>query len=310
MEELNDLALFAQVVEHGGFAACERATGITRSRLSRRVAALEKALGARLLQRSSRGFAVTELGRRVHEHARAMLEQAECARNVALEHTRAPRGRVRVSCPVALAQAQLAELLPAFLSGHPEVRLHLLVSNRRFDPVADGVDVALRVRSRVDEDPGLIVRTFGRIRELLVASPGYLASHGIPAAPADLFAHAILSMQDEPGPQRWELRGDGDEIARVEFEPRVAAKDFPLLLRMALAGLGIALLPEPVCREQLARGDLVRVLPGWELPLGVCHAVYASRRGLLPAIRAFLDHLDRHLPGLLERGAQPSKPSA
>jgi DNA-binding transcriptional LysR family regulator len=312
MDDLNDLALFALVVEHAGFAAVERVSGIPKSRLSRRVAALEDALGVRLLQRSTRRFAVTEIGQQVYRHARVMREEAEAARLVVAEHTGEPSGLLRVSCPVAIAQVQLAAVLPAFLARYPKVRMQLMVSNRRVDLIDEGIDVAIRVRHRIDEDPGLIVRTFGSIRELLVASPGYLGLHGAPEHPAELAGQCILSMLDEPGLQRWELFDADGRPARVEFEPRMAVKDFPLLKRLALDGLGIALLPETVCAEALQRGHLRQVLPGWDLPLGICHATFASRRGMLPALRALIDHLAAEFPRLLSSAApsvQSSKPS-
>lgn len=308
MDDLNDLALFALVVEHAGFAAVERETGIPKSRLSRRVAALEASLGVRLLQRSTRRFAVTDVGQQVYRHARAMREEAEAARLVVAELSGEPSGLLKVSCPVALAQVQLAEVLPAFLARYPKVRMQLMVSNRRVDVIDEGIDVALRVRNRIDEDPGLIVRQFGAIRELLVASPGYLGLHGAPQHPAELAGHSILSMIDDPGSQRWELHDRDCKVARVEFEPRVAAKDFPTLRQLAMNGLGVALLPETVCRDLLERGHLQRVLPDWDLPLGICHAVFASRRGMLPALRAFIDHLATELPRTLPEVDQPSKP--
>lgn len=308
MDDLNDLALFALVVEHAGFAAVERVTGIPKSRLSRRVAALEASLGVRLLQRSTRRFAVTEVGQQVYRHARAMREEAEAARRAVAEHTGEPGGLLKVSCPVAIAQVQLAAVLPAFLARYPKVRMQLQVSNRRVEIIDEGIDVAIRVRGRLDQDPGLIVRPFGAIRELLVASPGYLGLHGEPEHPEQLAGHSILSMFDEPGPQRWALQDASQKLTRIEFEPRIAAKDFPLLRQLALNGLGIALLPETVCRDLLDAGHLQRVLPGWDLPLGICHAVFASRRGMLPALRAFIDHLASELPGVLP--AVPPQPGS
>ncbi len=309
LDDLNDLALFALVVEHAGFAAVERVSGIPKSRLSRRVAALEESLGVRLLQRSTRSFAVTDIGQQVYRHARAMREEAEAARLAVAELSGEPSGLLKVSCPVALAQVQLAEVLPAFLARYPKVRMQLMVSNRRVDLIDEGIDVALRVRNRIDEDPGLIVRQFGAIRELLVASPGYLGLHGQPTHPSELSQHSILSMNDEPGLQRWELRDRDGQSARVEFEPRVTAKDFPMLRQLALNGLGVALLPETMCQGMLDGRHLQRVLPDWDLPLGICHAVFASRRGMLPALRAFIDHLAGEIPRTLPAAGQPSKPS-
>ncbi|MBD8524344.1 LysR substrate-binding domain-containing protein [Pseudomarimonas arenosa] len=306
MEDLNDFALFALVVDQQGFAAAERASGIPKSRLSRRVAALEELLGVRLLQRSTRRFAVTDVGQTVYRHARVIREEAEAARQVVDQLSGEPRGMLRISCPVSLAQQQLPQILPEFLRAHPKVRLQMLVSNRRFDVIDEGIDLAFRVRHRVDEDPGLIVKTYGHSRELLVASPRYFAENGEPSHPDQLPHHQVLSLIDDPGSQRWELQNAAGEKVKVELQPRVTAKDFPLLRRLALDGLGICLLPDTVCSDLLAAGYLQRVLPGWDLPQGVCHIVFASRRGMLPALRALIDHLDQHLPPLLSPDAAPA----
>lgn len=300
MDDLNDLAFFALVVEHGGFAAAERASGVPKSRLSRRIAELERGLGARLLQRSTRRFAVTDVGRQVFEHAQAMRGEALAAREAVMQLSAEPRGLVKLSCPVALAQQQLAQILPDFLHRHPLVRVQVLVTNRRIDVIGEGIDIALRVRNTLSDDGELVLRRFGESRSLLVASPAYLERHGRPVAPAELAAHAMLSLSDEAGRQRWELFDDAGATARVEFEPRIAASDFPLLRALAVNGIGIALLPEFIAGQPLHEGALERVLPGWELPLGICHAVFPSRRGLLPAVRVLIDFLAERLPPLLE----------
>jgi len=300
MHDLNDLQFFALVVEQGGFSKAERSTGIPKSRLSRRISALEDALGARLLQRSTRRFAVTDLGQSVYRHARAMLDEAQAAREVVERQSAVPRGLVRVSAPVAIAQQQLARLLPEFLERYPEVRVQLHVSNRRVDLINEGIDVALRVRTRLADDGSLILRSFAQVNEYLVASPRYLDRHGRPRLPSDIALHACLSMSEEPGQQRWELHGPAGAVERVEFEPRLMAHDFPLLREVAAAGHGIALLPETVCSDLLCAGQLERVLPDWSLPQGIFHAVFPSRSGLLPAIRVSIDFLAERLPQLID----------
>ena len=300
MQDLNDLYYFAMVVEHGGFAAAERALGIPKSRLSRRISQLEGEMGVRLLQRSTRRFAVTDVGMSVYRHAQTMLAEAQAAREVVDRLSAEPRGLVRVSVPVSLAQQQLPRLLPRFLEQYPQVRLQLHVGNRRVDLINEGFDVALRVRSRLDDDGSLVMRSFGQVRELLVASPGYLDRAGRPADPADLAAHVTLSSHEDEAHQRWELHGPDGQVRRVDLQPRLAGFDFPLLQSMAKDGFGITMLPETVCADAVHRGELEVVLPQWSLPQGACHAVFASRRGLLPAVRVFIDFLADHLPQQLE----------
>ncbi|WP_028917680.1 LysR substrate-binding domain-containing protein [Pseudoxanthomonas sp. J35] len=301
MQDLNDLYYFAMVVEHGGFAAAERALGIPKSRLSRRISQLETDMGVRLLQRSTRRFAVTDVGMSVYRHAQTMLTEAQAAREVVDRLSAEPRGVVRVSVPVSIAQQQLPKLLPKFLDQYPKVRLQLHVSNRRVDLINEGFDVALRVRTRLDDDGSLVMRSFGQIQELMVASPKYLDRAGRPKDPTDLAAHLTLSMHEDEAHQRWELHGPNGEVRRVDnLQPRVACFDFPLLLAMVKDGYGITMLPETVCAEAVRNGELEVVLPEWSLPQGICHAVFASRRGLLPAVRVFIDFLAEHLPQQIE----------
>ena len=300
MQDLNDLYYFAMVVEHGGFAAAERALGIPKSRLSRRISQLETDLGVRLLQRSTRRFAVTDVGMSVYRHAQTMLTEAQAAREVVDRLSAEPRGVVRVSVPVALAQQQLPKLLPRFLDQYPKVRLQLHIGNRRVDLINEGFDVALRVRSRLDDDGSLVMRSFGQIQELLVASPKYLDRAGRPKDPSELASHLTLSINEDEAHQRWELHGPDGQVRRVELQPRVAGFDFPLLQSMVKDGFGITMLPETVCAEAVRKGELEVVLPEWSLPQGICHAVFASRRGLLPAVRVFIDFLAEHLPQQIE----------
>lgn len=300
MQDLNDLYYFAMVVEHAGFASAERALGIPKSRLSRRISQLETDLGVRLLQRSTRRFAVTEVGNSVYRHAQTMLAEAQAAREVVDRLSAEPRGLIRVSVPVGLAQMHIPQLLPEFLARHPQVRVHLHVSNRRVDVINEGVDVALRVRARLDDDGSLVMRSFGQIQELLVASPGYLKRMGRPATPESLAEHVTLSISEDEARQRWELHGPDGEVRRVELHPRVMGFDFPMLMSLAKQGVGITLLPETVCADAVRRGELEVVLPQWRLPQGIFHAVFASRRGMLPAVRVFIDYLAEKAPGLVE----------
>ena len=299
MQPLEGFYYFTQVVDHGGFARAARALGIPKSRLSRHVMALEAQLNVRLLNRSTRRFAVTEVGHEVYRHATAMLAEADAALE-AVEFARAePRGTIRASCPVALAQSALAPMLPDFLEKYPAVRLHLHVSNRRVDVVREGLDVALRVRTQPSGEDGLVMRAFGRSNQFLVASPGYLARSGAPGSPQELRERATLDYGGEPDPGPWELVGANGESVRAEHTPRVLCHDFIVLRAAALAGLGIAQLPESVVREDLHSGALARVLPEWKTPEGIVHAVFPSRRGLLPAVRVFIDFLAERLPAAL-----------
>lgn len=298
--DLNDLQFFAIVVEHGGYAAAERALGIPKSRLSRRVSQLEADLGVRLLQRSTRKFAVTDVGQSVYRHAQSMMAQAQAARDAVNQVSSEPRGLLRVSTPVSVAQDMLAQLLPDFLAAYEHVRIQLHVSNRRVDLIPEGFDIALRVRTQLDADGELVLRRFGEVNELLVASPAYLQRRGRPMLPADLAGHATLSMSEDEARQRWTLHGPGAAVEKVELRPILMTHDFPMLMAAARAGMGIALLPESSCADSVRRGELEVVVPDWHLPQGICHAVFPSRRGLLPAVRVFIDFLAERLPPVID----------
>lgn len=300
---LDALYYYAKVVEHGGFAAAGRALDIPKSRLSRHVDALERRLGVRLLQRSTRRFVVTDLGRELYGHAQAMLAQAEAAFEVAESASARPRGLLRVACPVAVASTMLAPVLPRFLAAHPEVRLALEVDNRRVDVLGEGFDVALRVRSVPSGEDGLVMRRFADLHEVLVASPAWLDGAGRPAHPRDLAAHPTLSFVPAPERQVWQLRHAGGEEAEVAHRPRLRCHQFDVVLAAAQAGLGVALLPQSVVGDDLASGRLERVLPDWGLPQGVFHAVFPHRHGLLPAVRAFIDFLVETMPAAAQSQA-------
>jgi DNA-binding transcriptional LysR family regulator len=296
LHDLNDLRFFAAVVEHRGFSAAGRALGTPKSRLSKRVAQLEERLGVRLLQRTTRRFAVTDIGERFYAHCRAALEEAQAAQDVVDELRAEPRGTVRASCPVSLAQTIVAHVLPDFLARHPKVQVRLLATNRRIDVIGEGFDLAVRVRSRLDTDATLVLRSFGQSRVLLVASPAFLDAHGRPAQPSDLERLPLLSMLEHDGAQIVELAGADGAKANVEMPARVVCGEFAVLLETARRGLGVATLPEFVCAPLILRGELEVVLPAWSMPQGTMHFVYPSRRGQLPGVRAFVEFLAEHLP--------------
>lgn len=290
MQDLNDLHYFARVVETGGFSAAGRLLGVPKSRLSRRVAELEARLGARLLQRSTRKLMLTDLGERFYQHCRAMLQEAEAAEDTVAALTELPRGRLRVSCPVALAQGELAHFIPEFLAQYPQVRLEMLLTGRRVDLLEEAVDVALRVRSSDDEDPSLVVRKLRPAESILVAAPALVAGRDV-ASPDDLLQLPILGAIEADRRVHWRLHGPGGTIREIAQEPRLAADDFVLRKAAALKGLGVTSMPSVLVSAETTSGTLVRVLPDWQFSGGSLQAVYAHRRGLLPAMRAFIDFM-------------------
>lgn len=303
MQQLEDLAYFALVVEHGGFAAAERSTGIPKSRLSRRLAALEARLGVRLIQRSTRRFAVTDIGRQVLQHARAMLAEADAAQMLVDEQTGAPRGTIRLACPPALLDAAVGSMLADFLNAWPQVQLRVQASNRNIDVWHDDVDLAIRVRA-----PGAvlpqeeIVRPLALSPHLLVVAPQLLAAAFPPHVPADLHALPTLGLGNSPEEQRWDLHGPEGASAVHHHQPRLIVDDVGTLRAAAIAGVGCAVLPRLLAHDALDAGALQEVLPGWAPAPGLIQAVHASRVGVRPAVRHLLDALVHGFAGLVAEG--------
>ena len=295
LSDLDDFYCFALVVEHGGFSAAERATDIPKSKLSRRVYNLEEHLGVRLIQRSSRHFAVTEIGMNIYRHAQVMMNAAQAAHDLVDHLSTQPRGVIKVSLPVSIAQNEIAKILPQFLKTYPEIRIQLIVSNRRVDIINEGIDVALRVRSNLDDDRSLILRKFEKIEQHLFASQAYLNEFGDLKQPEDLSQHQILSMADEHLDQHIVVHDENNHQKKIKVNPIVMGSDLMMLAQLARQNCGIALLPDTIVQDYVQSGELVRVLPNWKAPHGILHAVYPSRRGLLPAVRVFIDYLVAHL---------------
>jgi DNA-binding transcriptional LysR family regulator len=287
MRDFNDLQFFAAVVAHHGFSAAARALGLPKSRVSRRVALLEERLGVRLLDRSTRGLGLTQIGQQVFEHARAAVIEAEAAEEAALRVQTEPSGLVRLSCPLGL-QGAIADPLPGFLAAHPRLRLQCIATNRRVDLIHDGVDVAIRVRERLDTDADLQVKQIGISRRILVASRDLLTKTGVPMSPSDLAGFPVLQQEEQSG-GIWHLTAENGETSSVPVEPRLASGSYDILIAAARQGVGITLLPARYCQDALATGALVRVLPEWSGTEGILHLVFASRRGMLPSVRAVID---------------------
>jgi DNA-binding transcriptional LysR family regulator len=296
MQDLNDLYFFASVVEHGGFSAAGRSLGVPKSRLSKRIAQLEDRLGVRLLQRTTRRFVVTEVGERFYGHCRAVLEEARAAQEAVDELRAEPRGIVRLSCPISIAQTVLAYILPEFMEKYPKLQVRVLSNNRRVDLIGEGYDLAIRVRTKLDTDSNMIIRSIGQERVLPVASPSLLKVHGYPKRPEDLSRIPALSMQEHEGTQVWELSDAHGERVNVEVQARLITGDFAVLLEAARAGVGVALLPESVCAPAITRGELEILLTEWSAPQGILHFIYPSRRGMMPGVRALVDFLAERLP--------------
>ena len=304
MQDLNDLFFFTEVVASGGFSQAARALRQPKSKLSRRVAQLEERLGVRLIERSSRRFRVTEVGQAFYEHCRNVMTEVQRAEEAVAATQGEPHGLVRFSCPLGMMDV-VSPLLAGFLVRYPRVNLQVVATNRRVDLINEGIDVALRVRTTLDTDAELTMRTLAKSRRILIASPSLAARLGDTRDVAQLASWPTLSTSEEPGQEVWELVGPEARTVSVRHEPRLTCGDFGALREAALAGLGIAMLPEHTCAPALRSGQLVQVLPQWHAPDGTVHLVYTARRGLPPPVGALIDHLAERFRALSPLSDEP-----
>jgi DNA-binding transcriptional LysR family regulator len=295
MQDLNDMLYFAEVVEKGGFAAAGRALGVPKSKLSRRLAELESRLGIRLLQRTTRKLSVTQAGELYLRHCIDMRDAAVAAADaVALVQTE-PRGTIRVACPITLAHSSVGHAVPQFMQRYPGVKVDMRVTNRVIDLVEEGIDVALRVRTTLDESGSLVIKRLGEARALLVASPAQLERQGRPEAVDELGRLDTVAMSAADGRSSWRLLGPQGQEYILAHRPRYVADDLITVRSAVIQGIGMCPLPDYLCRDAIAEGRLAQVLPGWGPEMGVLHAVFPSRRGLVPAVRSFLDFLGEYV---------------
>jgi DNA-binding transcriptional LysR family regulator len=256
----------------------------------------------RLLNRSSRRFSITEIGREYYDRCAAMLVEAEAADQVVAQMRAEPRGLVRLSCPTALLTFQFGALVARFMAEHPAIEVHLEGTNRRVDVIAEGFDIAIRVRFPPLAPSDLVMRQLDQSTQRLVASPALVAQALL--SPADLADLPSLDLGPPHREHAWQLSHDDGRTAVVRHAPRLVTDDMTALRAAAYAGVGVVQLPMMMIWEDLAAGRLIDVAPGWRPPAGIVHATFPSRRGLLPSVRALLDFLVRECAAQRARADQ------
>ena len=291
MFDLNELFLYAKVVEHGGFAAAGRALNLPKSTLSRRVSQLEARLGARLIQRSTRQFQVTDIGHAYYRHCVAMIAEAESAEDVIAFNKSEPRGVIRLSCTTALLNYWVAPMLAQFMAQCASVELNVKSFNRKVDIISEGYDMALNLCFPPLESSELVMKVLAKSPQVLVASATFLQDAPLPSLPADLAGLATIHWGNPLLAYLWDLTAPDGATAQVAHTPRLVSDDMSTLKNAALAGVGIANLPQVVVKDELADGRLIAVLPEWQPAEGVITAVFPSRRGLMPSVRSLIDFL-------------------
>lgn len=295
MDMLNEMAMFVRVVDSGGFSAAARAHGLTTSAVSRHISRLEAHLGGKLLHRTTRSLALTELGQQVYAACTRMLGTAREIHALAGSYSARPNGIVRVTAPIVFGQVWLAPRLPAFLEQYPDVDVRLTLVDRTVDLIEEGVDLAVRIARELS--PGLAARTLCAMRYVLVASPDYLDRHGAPATPQELERHRCTHLGYGPFGGTWTLTHAGTTTqvrVQVNVPARVTINNSAAILAMVEAGGGIGLVPDFTARSALDAQRVRQVLPEWTFDApytGTVHAVYVPGRHLALKVRAFIDHL-------------------
>ena len=292
MEQIdpNDLLVFARVVAEGSLTAAADKLGLPKSTVSRRLSRLEELLGERLLLRTTRRLNITEFGAALLDHARQLESEVEAVAALAESRQAHPSGRLRVSMPSDFANLLLTDMLAAFIALHPAVSLELDLSPRRVDLLGENFDIAIRIGDLPD-DALLAARKIAEFGAGLYAAPSYLAEQGDPATPADLERYRSLRLLRRQGEsQDWTLKC-GKEIWEGVPPAAASANSPELLIKLAIAGAGIASVPEYFAQPSVRAGRLRRVLPAWHPPAHTAWAVFPGRR-LMPAkTRAFIDML-------------------
>jgi DNA-binding transcriptional LysR family regulator len=294
--DLNDTAAFVLVANHGSFSRAAEVLGVPKGTVSRRIARLEDHLGARLLQRTTRQVGMTDAGRAYYERCRHAVEAIEDAERLVHDVKGTVTGTLRVSLAADLMRSLLAPCLGELRARHPKLRLEIDVSQRKVDLVAENIDVALRGGASID-DSNLVARKLAESSLLLCATPAYLRARGTPRTVADLDGHDCISFLPVGWSWRWKLTGPDQRPVDVDLRGSIAVNEIGAVCELTRSGYGIGLCESNMVRDELARGELRRVLPDLGVPGGGLWAVYPSKHHLSPKVRAFVDFIAEELAG-------------
>lgn len=297
MADLNALVIFARVAEANSFSEAARQLHMPVSTVSRRIAQLEEQLGVRLIERSTRSLRLTEAGTDIFQHARRGAELNDAVESIASDTLAELSGTLRLSAPPNISETLVVPLISAFQSSYPKVRVYIFVTQRMVDPIADGIDLMLRVGEL--EDSSLVARRVLRYRHQLVASQEYLDRAGIPQHPDDLLQHRLVAFSLGAPERRWHFtRGKTGETCVLSFAPHLAANDYAGVAAALLSGVGIGDLPPIVRTDLLRNGQLVEVMPDWRFPTQDLSIVHLGNRQIPRPVRLFKDFAIRMVPTL------------
>jgi DNA-binding transcriptional LysR family regulator len=289
--DLNAMVLFARVLQHGSFSEAARRTGTPVSTLSRKVSALERRLGVRLLERTTRAINPTESGREYFLYCEQIVEALDGAQAALEKRQVEVTGTLRVAAPPSLSDVLLVPLVEGFLRRYSNVAVKVLVTDQHLDLVQDEVDVSLRVGPQPASS--LVFRRLLRYRHILVAAPAYIADAAALAEPADLSRHRLLGFTKWFDETTWTL-SNGSRTVRVPAKLWLGINDYAGVIRAAVAGMGVAEVPSVVCQRELLAGHLIPVLMGWRFEEVDLSAYSLSRRHPSRVVELFLEHCVAH----------------
>jgi DNA-binding transcriptional LysR family regulator len=290
--ELADIRAFARIADLGSVSAAARSLDLPKSTISRALARLEVAVGAMLVDRSTRHLRLSDAGVLFRPYAMRILADVDEAGTALDSFAGVPRGTLRVSAPFTFVVAILSPMLPSFLACYPEVRVVLDVENRVIDMPLEEADVVIRVSGALT-DSDLIARHLLTTESWTCASPGYLAARGMPSSIGELSRHALIAYADRS--TKWSFRMTDGAMREIEFRPANVVSDSAALKPMLVGGAGIGRLPDFIARDAVARGELVRLFPETEGDSFSIHALYTSHRSLSAKVRVFIDALVEYL---------------
>ncbi len=293
---LHDMALFVEVARTGSFSRASESLSVPGSTLSRRIAAMERDFGVRLIDRTTRKVALTEQGKRYLERCAHLVDEARMAQDALHNEVNLPSGNLRVSMPVDLGVYVIGPLLPDFTKRFPAITLDIDLSARNTDLIDDGVDVAVRIGPIKEEM--LVARPLGQVKMALFASPAYLELKGHPKQPSELERYDCLVIRGQADVSTWRLQNAQGQSTQVQLQGKLKSNNLGLLRQLAEGGLGIAHLAQILAKDAVSQGRLAQVLPGWELPSLPIHALSTSRLQSAGS-RAFVDFLSQRLPFVL-----------
>lgn len=295
MYALDDYYFFYLVVKYGGFSAASEATQITKSKLSRRILALEQRFNIILIQRSTRHFKVTTVGQLFFQHCEKMIQQVEEADQILLQQQIEPQGLIKISCPHMMMQFQIRHLISQFLKTYPKVHIELELTSRRVDLLHDDIDLAIRTNFHNNEDSNLIVRDVVKTRHCLVASPELLQGHEINDF-TQLYDFPSIVLSSQQTQYCWKLKHQYHaHNIEIPLQPRIKSNDLAGVYYAVKDGLGIADLPYLTVEEDLKNGQLIHLLPEWSANVGTVQLVYASRKGQRLVMQQLIDYLVENL---------------